>query len=250
MYRAAIFGEPVPVTTGTVPQRANFLYDVTEAERAICNDISACQSMESLVQLCRSMEYVVKYGIKGDLVECGVFKGGSIVVMIRMLQALGVQRRIWLYDTFEGMPKPEAVDIIRGAWEVHDGGLKSWEIYKRDDGSGGSNWVYCPIDEVRKYVLATGYPEELLTFVKGKVEDTIPGAMPDRIALLRLDTDFHSSTRHELIHLYPALERGGVLIIDDYGAYASVQKATDEYFSSVPFHLARVDEHVRCGVKV
>jgi O-methyltransferase len=86
--------------------------------------------------------------------------------------------------------------------------------------------------------------------VKGKVEDTIPANIPERIALLRLDTDFYRSTRHELEHLYPRLERGGVLIIDDYGAYVGARQATDEYFASRPFLLNRIDEHVRCGVKL
>src|SRR5262245_11262521 len=234
--------------------RPVFLHDLTGKERMIYLEIclEACQSPESIAQLCRSARYVVDNNIHGDIVECGVYKGASIVAIIRTLQDLGKERQIWLYDTFEGMPKPEEVDLFYVTGPEHDGGLKSWELTKRDDGSGGSNWVYSPLEDVVNYVAATGYPVNLLKFVKGKVEDTIPGTVPERISLLRLDTDFYRSTKHELDHLYPRLAHGGVLIIDDYGAYQGAKKATDEYFANRtrPFHLSRIDEHVRCGVKL
>jgi O-methyltransferase len=230
--------------------RPIFLHDISETERAICVEVGldACQTPEAIAQLCRSVEYLIRYGIDGDLVECGVYRGASIIAMIRTLQNLGAERTIWLYDTFEGMPKPEAVDVFYAAGEEHDGGLKSWEILKRPDESG-SDWVYCPLEEVRQAVLATKYPPQLLKFVKGKVEDTIPHNSPASIALLRLDTDFHSSTKHELIHLYPRLSKGGVLILDDYGAYRGARQAADEFFTAEPFHMSRIDEHVRVGIK-
>jgi hypothetical protein len=83
------------------------------------------------------------------------------------------------------------------------------------------------------------------------VENTIPSTMPERIALLRLDTDFYRSTKHELNHLYPRLSRGGVLIIDDYRAYQGSRLATDEYFreNNMKILLSRVDENVRLYVK-
>jgi O-methyltransferase len=116
------------------------------------------------------------------------------------------------------MPKPKAVDVHCAQTAEEDGGLKSWERHKFAD-ERGSDWCYCPIYEVRRTVLRTGYPKRNLRFVKGLVENTIPGEMPECIAMLRLDTDFYSSTKQELTHLYPRLSRGGVLIVDDYGAY-------------------------------
>jgi hypothetical protein len=178
-------------------------------------------------------------------------RAASIVCIIRTLQALGVtDRRIWLYDTFEGMPKPEAVDIHYAQTPEEDSGLKSWERHKFAH-ERGSDRCYCPIHEVRRTVLRTGYPGHNLRFVKGLVENTIPGETPERIAMLRLDINFSSSTKHELTHLYPRLSRGGVLIVDDYGAYEGSRLATDEYFrhNNMKILLSRVDENVRLYVK-
>lgn len=191
--------------------RPDFLHDLSRLERFIYAEVclEVCQTPEALAQLCRSVQYLVKYDIPGDIVECGVYKGASIVAIIRTLQEAGVERNIWLYDTYEGMPKPEAIDRFYSASTTNDGGLLTWEQTKRNDGSGGSNWVYSPLDEVREYVLETGYPESLLHFVKGKVEDTIPRIAPKNIGLLRLDTDFYASTKHELETLYPRMVMGG-----------------------------------------
>jgi len=105
--------------------------------------------------------------------------------------------------------------------------------------------------EVQANLRSTGYDEEKLIFVKGMVEDTIPGLAPESIALLRLDTDWHASTRHELIHLYPRLQPGGVMMIDDYGHWQGARKAVDEYLSGldVPLLLQRVDYTVRSAIK-
>jgi hypothetical protein len=234
------------------PMRRDRLHDLTQLERRIFLEVclEACQSPEALAQLSRAVRYVIECNIPGDFVECGVFKGASIVCVIRTLQALSVDdRTIWLYDTFEGMSKPEAIDVFWKQTPEHDGGLKSWEILKRPD--GGSNWVRSPIEEVREIVGRTDYPAERCVFVKGLVEDTIPAQAPERICLLRLDTDFYRSTKHELVHLYPRLAPAGVLLLDDYGAYRGAQVATDEYFNEIGARplLSRIDEHVRMLVK-
>ena len=98
---------------------------------------------------------------------------------------------------------------------------------------------------------STGYERGLIEMVKGKVEDTLPDRAPDQIALLRLDTDFYESTRHELVHLFPRLSTGGILIIDDYGTLEGARQAADEYFADndVRIFLARTDETGRVGVK-
>ena len=86
----------------------------------------------------------------------------------------------------------------------------------------------------------------------GKVEQTIPAAAPPSIALLRLDTDWYESTRHELEYLFPRLAIGGVLIIDDYGWWAGARRAVDEYFGahSAPILLNIIDDTGRVGVRV
>jgi hypothetical protein len=118
--------------------------------------------------------------------------------------------------------------------------------------AGGSNWTRAPLEDVKTGVLSVGYPADRIHFVVGKVEDTLPSQAPEQVALLRLDTDWYESTKHELIHLYPRLAQGGVLIIDDYGSWSGAQRATDEFLaeSGARLLLVRSDAAVRYAVKV
>ena len=113
-------------------------------------------------------------------------------------------------------------------------------------------WSYASIEEVQRNMWSTGYPKERMHFVKGPVESTIPEHAPEQIALLRLDTDFYESTRHELEHLFPRLVKGGVLILDDYGHWEGQRAAVDEYCKKKGIHLllTRVDYTGRVAVKV
>jgi hypothetical protein len=98
---------------------------------------------------------------------------------------------------------------------------------------------------------STAYPEDATLFIRGDVLDTIPRIIPERIALLRLDTDWYASTKHEMVHLYPRLVEKGVLIVDDYGYWRGSQKAIDEYFEHKNHRilLCRLDETGRVGLK-
>jgi len=206
-------------------------------------------SNSRLYALVQAASYIVQGGIPGDIVECGVWKGGSMMAMaLALAKASSTDRKLWLFDTFEGMPEPVGADITRMGQVASD-------LFqaKRDKQGACSDWCRSPLDEVRRNVESTAYPKERLRFVKGKVEDTIPGEIPEQISLLRLDTDFYESTKHELIHLFPRLSRGGVLIIDDYGYWQGCRKAVDEYFSAMPkapVFLSRIDSTARIGVKV
>ena len=99
---------------------------------------------------------------------------------------------------------------------------------------------------------STGYDKSKIHLVKGKVEETIPKTLPERIALLRLDTDWYASTKHEMLHLFPRLVPGGVLILDDYGSWLGARKAVDEYIAEnkVKIFLCRVDNSGRVAVKL
>jgi O-methyltransferase len=101
-------------------------------------------------------------------------------------------------------------------------------------------------------MFSTGYPKEELIFVKGKVEDTIPVIIPEKIGLLRLDTDWHDSTYHELDYLFPRLSTNGVIIIDNYGCYRGAREAVDKYFQEKKLKLLlhRINSSVRMGIKV
>lgn len=198
-------------------------------------------SVERCYALYQSLNYILANHIEGDLVECGVWKGGSAMMMAFTLLKAGVtDRTIFLYDTFEGMTKPGEND--------GDPEKKEWERQKATEER--NNWCLATIEEVRHNMAKTNYPADNIVLVKGKVEETIPAHSPGKIALLRLDTDWYESTRHELVHLYPMLEKKGVLIIDDYGAWKGAKKATDEYFSvNGPVLLNRIDFTGRLVIK-
>ena len=99
-------------------------------------------------------------------------------------------------------------------------------------------------------LLATGYPEQRVHFVQGLVEETVPEHAPEQLALLRLDTDYYTSTRHELEHLAPRLAPGGVLLVDDYGHWRGSQEAVDEWMATLPrpLLLQRIDYTARLAV--
>jgi O-methyltransferase len=192
-----------------------------------------------LAALIKATRYVVTAGIPGDLVECGVWRGGSMMAVALTLLNMGVRdRMLYLYDTYEGMPPPGDSDV--DMYGVPAAGQMDREIVK-----AASPW-----DAVKEAIESTGYPREQIRMVQGKVEDTIPGNVPEKIALLRLDTDWYESTRHELEHLFPRLQLHGPLIIDDYGHWQGARRAVDEYFARRPILLNFIDYTGRIGVKI
>lgn len=203
-------------------------------------------SDQRLAALCDAIEYVVHRGIPGSIVECGVWKGGSSMAAAECLSSLDdTGRDIYLYDTFEGMSEPTEAD------KEIDSGKSAGEMMAsstRED----LVWAYSSLEEVKKNLSTVRYPQNKIHFVKGKVEDTIPATIPDQIALLRLDTDWYESTKHELEHLFPLLSPGGVLIIDDYGHWDGARRAVDEYFSASGRRvlLSRIDYTGRMTLKV
>jgi O-methyltransferase len=203
-------------------------------------------SPERIYSLIEAVRYVVKNHIPGAIVECGVWKGGSMMAVAETLRSLGDEsRELYLYDTFEGMSKPGEMDKTRA------GEHASVLLDGNTDKEKNTVWAYSTIEPVREGMRSTRYPEDKIHYIKGKVEETIPGILPTEIALLRLDTDWYESTRHELLHLYPLLRKGGVLLLDDYGHWQGARKAVDEYFaqSPEPMLLNRIDETGRIAIK-
>lgn len=203
-------------------------------------------SGQRVAALCEAVRYVVQNRIPGDIVECGVWKGGSMMAVARTLLGLGDQNRhLFLYDTFEGMTAPTDKDVSLL-------GQNAADLLKTESKSDpASVWCVSPLESVQHALSSVGYDMSKTHFVKGRVEDTIPREVPERIALLRLDTDWYESTRHELEHLYPRLSVGGVLIIDDYGHWHGARQAVDEYMRKHGMLLLhRIDYSGRCAVKV
>ncbi len=220
--------------------------DFNEFQKKLIEEASpfTMTSPERMGSLINAVEYIIKNNIEGDFVECGVWRGGCILIMIRTLMKYGVKDRIiHLYDTFEGMSEPTEVDIsITGEYAQQL--LRAKERDEEDH-----IWAYAPIEKVQKLLESTGYYTEKIKYHKGKVEDTIPKNIPSKIALLRLDTDWYESTKHELEHLYPLLVPSGVLIIDDYGHWQGARKAVDVYFQDKKILLNRIDYTGRIAVK-
>jgi hypothetical protein len=203
-------------------------------------------SVEALFSLIEATRYVIRRQVPGAFVECGVWRGGSMVAVARTLQQLGTtNRHLWLYDTFEGMTEPDSRDVRHQGDRARAADLLAAEPV----GDGGGVWCYSTLDEVQAAMAATGYPPDLVHFVTGPVEETIPGHTPDQVALLRLDTDWYESTRHELRHLVPLMRPGGVLIVDDYWYWEGCRQAVDEYLAETGLPLLLTPVHIT-GVAV
>lgn len=179
-----------------------------------------------VVALCEAVRYISASGVNGDVVECGVWRGGSMMAAARTLLENGDRSRsLWLYDTFSGMSEPG-----------------------RDERDERPAAVSLPA--VQRTLAKAGYPESRIEYVVGRAVDTIPDTMPPAIALLRLGSDRYDVVRHELEHLAPRMSPGAVLIVDDYGAAQGARRAVDEYIgrTRTPLLLHRIDHAARIGV--
>lgn len=204
-------------------------------------------SVERMYALYKATEYIIKNNIPGDFVECGVWRGGSSLLIIKTLQKFNVtNRKIWLFDTFDGMSNPTDND--------KDFSNKTAETLLRQEKKNNNSyiWAYATLEDVQTNINLAAYPSNLVNYIKGKVEDTLPKKKYfDSCALLRLDTDWYESTKIELEYFYPLLINKGVLIIDDYGHWQGCRKAVDEYFKKLNFFplLQRIDYTGRLFIK-
>jgi O-methyltransferase len=221
-------------------QRLAYTPDLSAADISVWRAVEryTMTTPERVAALLDAVRYVCANGIPGALVECGVWRGGSMMAVALTLRELGeMDRDLVLFDTFAGMTAPDGRDMDMSghaaAAVAPAGSLASSEA------------------EVAENLRSTGYPGHRVHLVKGRVEDTLPAQAPEKIALLRLDTDWYESTRHELQHLYPRLSSGGVLFLDDYGYWRGTRQATDEYLETLSPRplLMRLECPARCGVK-
>ncbi len=232
---------PSPPSPPPAPEDLTLPVELSAADRAIMQRVApfTMTSPQRVAALIKATRYVVAAGLAGDFVECGVWRGGSMMAIALTLLNLNIRdRTLYLYDTYEGMPPPGASDVNLVGQSAQS--LLHHEVVK----------AYCSFEDVRAAIESTGYPAEHVRMARGKVEETIPGVLPERIALLRLDTDWYESTRHELLHLYPRLAMHGTLIIDDYGHWQGARRAVDEYFAKTPILLNFIDYTGRIGIKV
>lgn len=197
------------------------------------------QRVQALVD---SVRYLQRHQIPGAFVECGVWRGGSMMAAALAL-AGSTDRELFLFDTYEGMPPPGDVDVDYT-------GASAASRTANDPSRVEHITAVARLDEVRRNMALIDYPDAQIHYVAGRVEETVPAMAPDQIALLRLDTDWYESTHHELHHLFPRLVSGGVLIVDDYGHWRGARKAVDEYLDSsgIQLLLCRIDFSGRIAV--
>jgi O-methyltransferase len=241
-----------PNPAGSIQAADRDLEAIDQGDRRLVEQVMprTLTSVPRLQALIDAVRYCMDREIPGAFAECGVWLGGSVEAMLLTLLEQGVRDRdVYLYDTFEGMTEPTEHDTSKfdppalDTWrEADESDTRAYEAFFHPDKFN--------IGVVRDALLATGYPEERLHFVQGPVEETIPATVPDTLALLRLDTDWYESTRHELQHLYPLISPGGIMIIDDYGHWEGCRRAVEEYFADRPAPLlSRVDYTARLAVK-
>ena len=206
---------------------------------------------EGLINTILSVKYVIEQNIDGDFVECGVWQGGHALAAAMLFKLYNNDKMVHLFDTFEGMTEPSQFDVKTLTGE-HAG--KKFNELKREN---YNEWCYANIELVESHFIQSGVNLEKVKMIKGDVSKTlkIKSNIPQDISILRLDTDFYQSTKDELKILYPILRSSGVLILDDYGSWSGVQKATDEYFETSEFirpffQIATLSAGVRCGIKI
>ncbi|MER5968994.1 TylF/MycF/NovP-related O-methyltransferase [Streptomyces sp. NPDC002055] len=230
---------PVPPPAPPAKPKAGLPADYDDEARRTVHAVRpyTMTSPERLNALVLATRYVSRHGLPGAVVECGVWRGGSMQAVARTLLSVGdTGRDLYLFDTFEGMPPPTEKDRRR------DGEMASDLLSRRS--KDHPIWAVATLEDVQEGMAQIPYPEDRVHYVPGRVEDTIPAGAPEEIAVLRLDTDWYASTRHELEYLYPRLVSGGVLLIDDYGWWQGSREAVDEFLEKTGARLLllRMDE--------
>lgn len=223
-------------------------FDCTEADIRILRAISGLTmtSLNNQVQLIHAVRHIVRARIPGCFVECGVWRGGSSMAIAMVLEQEGeLNRDIYLFDTFEGMPPPSKSDS-------RFDGTSADTLLSQDPRKEGIFWAVASLQEVQTNLLTTSYPKNKIHLIKGLVEETLLNEpIKGPIALLRLDTDWYESTKCEMDQLFPKVSSGGIVILDDFGHWQGARRAVEEYFSisGQKNFLHRIDETARLLVK-
>lgn len=225
--------------TGGRKPRAASIIEASEAELKLIEDSleMSMVSRERMWALLNSVKYVLRNDLPGDFVECGVWRGGSSFLMASLLaDATEAPRKVWLYDTFSGMVSPTKEDVRTSPEDVLFAGKSAAALMKMDatEKANSRIWGVASLDEVKQNMKRSGIEDARLEFIEGDVAKTLRQRKPERIAILRLDTDWYESTRAELEELAPRVVPGGVILVDDYGDWAGSRRAVDEYLDSLP----------------
>lgn len=171
--------------------------------------------LKRMDNLIHCVSTVIEDGVDGDLIETGVWRGGACIMMRGVLQAFGdTNRSVWVADSFEGLPKPNSAKYAADAGDTHF----EW--------SG----LQVGVEQVKHNFRRYGLLDDQVKFLVGWFKDTLPDAPIDKLAVARLDGDMYESTIQAIEVLYPKLQPGGFLIVDDFGTHVSqAQAAIHDY---------------------
>ncbi len=197
--------------------------------------------------LLQSLRHLKNKKIDGDYVECGVWKGGNIILFKKFIEDEdeNSKKKIFAFDTYEGMTEPDKNDYDLSS------NITANILLKADKAKKTNTWGICDLESVKKNIQTCVNSTENIKFIKGPVESTLNDTsnLPNKISLLRLDTDWYSSTKKELDVLYDRVTPGGIVIIDDYGHWGGAKKAVDEFFLNKYVWMHYVDYACRLIVK-
>lgn len=187
-------------------------------------------SRERLVATINACKHAVLSKTDGDFVECGVWRGGNSIAAKLTFENYGSDKQVWLFDTFAGMTAPTEADTSSFSER------STAERFREAQKGTHTDWCYASIDDVRSNLEKAGIDLTGVRLVEGDVRKTLGERenLPERISVLRLDTDFYDSTKVELETLYPRLSIGGSLLIDDFGHWDGARRAVEEYFDTFP----------------
>lgn len=169
--------------------------------------------MELMDHLHRCLDTIVRERVPGDLIETGVWRGGVTIFMRAFLRVHGDPRRVWLADSFEGLPKPNTTDYPQD----------------RGDALWSQSYLAVSMDQVKANFRKYNLLDDQVRFLKGFFSDTLPTAPIESLALMRLDGDMYESTIVALRSLYPKLSPGGFVIVDDYGMIPACDQAVHDF---------------------
>lgn len=211
-----------------ISNEISFPTEIDEANKKLIEECMpfSMTGPKRMIALNFCLKNILDNKVDGDFVECGVWRGGNLILVQKIFNKHFSNKSIYGYDTFEGMSEPTEFDVD------HRNKLAKTLLEKSNKKNDTLNiWAYVNKETVIKNI-NQNLSNNKIKLIKGKVEQTlkINENLPKKISILRLDTDWYESTKIELEILYPLLERNGFLIIDDYGHFKGARKAVDEYF--------------------
>jgi O-methyltransferase len=227
-----------------VNEKKKDIIEVNKYEKKLINKCLqySMTNFERMWSLIQSFHHVRQESLVGDFVECGVWKGGNIILLKKLIEKFNFKKNIYGFDTFEGMVEPSFYDVNYN----NKSAKKMFDEHKKKD----IGFAMCSLDDVKRNIKKNTKTNNIF-LIKGKVENTLKNKkkLPKKISILRLDTDFYESTKIELEILFPRLVKGGVLIVDDYGFWKGAKKAVDEYFCDYRQFMHYVDHSCRLLIK-